>query len=215
MCYTKRVAKRDHRFPLHKKKTNTTAGLSGSGGFNMTKNNETYMMAKALHFAAVKHTDQRRKGERAEPYINHVSEVAWTLAQHTGGQDLNLVLAGMLHDTVEDTDTSFEELEQEFGADVAALVREVTDDKSLPKETRKQLQIENAPKKSDRAKMLKMADKISNLRSLLHSPPAEWPDERRQKYFEWAKAVIDGCRGVNKGLEYEFQSAYKKAIEQV
>ncbi len=176
----------------------------------MTENNQTYMIAKAINFAAVKHTDQRRKGSRGEPYINHVSEVAWTLARHTEGKDFNLVIAGMLHDTVEDTDTTFEELEKEFGKDVAALVKEVTDDKSLSKQTRKQLQIENAPKKSDRGKMLKMADKISNLRALLHSPPAEWTEERRNAYFDWAKDVVAGCRGVNEGLEREFDDLHAR-----
>lgn len=167
-------------------------------------------LTRAMSFAAQKHTDQRRKGARAEPYINHLVEVVDLLVQHTGGQDIDLLCAGMLHDTVEDTDTTKEELVRAFGENVADIVMECTDDKHLPKETRKRLQVEHAPHKSDAAKMVKMADKISNLRAILTSPPPDWSEQRKQEYFTWAKAVVDGCRGVNAGLEKEFDSVYKK-----
>lgn len=167
-------------------------------------------LTRAMSFAAQKHTDQRRKGARAEPYINHLVEVVDLLVQHTGGQDIDLLCAGMLHDTVEDTDTTKEELVRAFGENVADIVMECTDDKHLPKEARKRLQVEHAPHKSDAAKMVKMADKISNLRAILTSPPPDWSEQRKQEYFTWAKAVVDGCRGVNAGLEKEFDSVYKK-----
>lgn len=175
----------------------------------MDKQQTVLLLTKAAHFAAVKHTDQRRKGERAEPYFNHLSDVAQLLAEHTGGCDPALVAAGMLHDTLEDTDTTYAELEAAFGADIAGLVREVTDDKTLPKAERKRQQVERAPHKTDRAKMIKMADKISNLKSILHSPPKDWTDVRKQAYFDWAKQVVDGCRGVNGGLEKAFKSLYR------
>jgi len=169
----------------------------------------TLRIAQALHFAAVKHVDQRRKGERAEPYFNHLAEVAWALARHTGGSDPDLVIAGLLHDTLEDTDATFAEVEAAFGAEVAGLVREVTDDKSLPKAERKRLQVVTAPTKSVRARMIKIADKTCNLRAIVHSPPA-WSRTRRREYAEWAKAVFDGCRGVNAGLEAEFLELYEE-----
>jgi GTP diphosphokinase / guanosine-3',5'-bis(diphosphate) 3'-diphosphatase len=141
-------------------------------------------IARAVHFAALKYANQKRKGKDAEPYINHLAEVAATLAVHTKGQDPNLVVAGLLHDTLEDTQTTYEELVGGFGQDVADLVKEVTDDKSLPKAERKRLQVENTPHKSVRAKMLKIADKLSNLKAVLNSPPQNWSPERKREYFD-------------------------------
>jgi GTP diphosphokinase / guanosine-3',5'-bis(diphosphate) 3'-diphosphatase len=171
---------------------------------------EIVSFARALDFAARKHTAQRRKGEAHEPYINHLAEVALLLAEATEGEDLNLVLAGLLHDTIEDTETTYEELAGEFEEDVAGLVREVTDDKSLLKAKRKELQVQTASQKSDRAKMIKIADKISNLLSILQSPPAGWSEERKREYFEWADRVVNGCRGVNRPLEDKFDEAYSR-----
>ena len=170
--------------------------------------NPVLKIARAIHFAALKHTDQRRKGVDAEPYINHLAEVAETLAIHTDGRDPNLIVAGLLHDTLEDTQTTYEELVGGFGHDVADLVKEVTDEKSLSKVERKQLQVANAPHKSARAKMLKMADKTSNLKAILNSPPQNWLPERKREYFDWAKQVVDGCKGVNRGLEEAFAKLY-------
>jgi guanosine-3',5'-bis(diphosphate) 3'-pyrophosphohydrolase len=173
----------------------------------------TATLTKALLFAAKKHTDQRRKGERAEPYVNHVMEVVDLLARHTDGKNYDLMCAGALHDTIEDTGTKYEELKKEFGENVADIVRECTDDKSLPKAERKRLQAENAAHKSDNAKMVKMADKISNLNSILTSPPPDWDASRKEEYFNWAKKVVDNCRGVNAGLEKEFDDTYKKGVK--
>jgi len=127
-------------------------------------------------------------------------------------QPTDLIIAGLLHDTIEDTETSFDELVEEFGIDVANLVREVTDDKNLEKQVRKQLQIENAPRKSDRAKQLKIADKIANLRSILKSPPSDWDRDRKLKYAEWSRRVIAGCRGVNTNLEAIFDDVYESIM---
>ncbi len=124
-----------------------------------------------------------------------------------------LVVAGLLHDTIEDTETTFAELEMEFGREVADLVAEVSDDKTLEKAERKRLQIETTPAKSDRAKMLKMADKTSNLRSIVHSPPMDWSEERKREYFEWAHDVVAGCRGVNEYLEKEFDRTWRRGLE--
>ncbi len=170
--------------------------------------NAILTLTKAMDFAARKHTDQRRKGEREEPYINHLAEVARLLADATDGDDLDLVLAGLLHDTIEDTETTYDELVGEFGAVVADLVAEVTDDKSLEKAERKRRQVETAPNKSDRAKMIKIADKTSNLRSIVASPPKDWSVERQREYFAWAAKVVAGCRGVNAKLEGWFDDAY-------
>ncbi len=170
--------------------------------------NAILSITKALDFAARKHTDHRRKGEREEPYINHLAEVARQLADATDGHDLDLVLAGLLHDTIEDTETTYDELVSEFGTVVADLVAEVTDDKSLEKAERKRRQVETAPSKSDRAKMIKIADKTSNLRSIIQSPPKDWSPERQREYFEWAREVVAGCRGVNAKLEGWFDEAY-------
>jgi guanosine-3',5'-bis(diphosphate) 3'-pyrophosphohydrolase len=169
-------------------------------------------ITRALHFAAQRHSSQRRKGAASEPYINHCIEVAHLLAEATAGTDTAVVVAAILHDTVEDTDTTQSEIEQQFGADIAGLVAEVTDDKSLAKAERKRLQIEKTPQKSDRAKMIKLADKTSNLRSMATSPPANWDDARKREYFEWARQVVAGCRGVNEGLEAGFDEAYRAGV---
>ena len=166
---------------------------------------------RALAFTAEKHVHHRRKGESQEPYINHLAEVGYLLAEATAGADPALVMAGLLHDTVEDVGVSAEELAATFGAEVAELVAEVTDDKSLENETRKQLQIEDAPAKSDRVKMLRLADKTSNLRSLVESPPARWGIERKREYIAWAARVAAGCRGVNARLEAAFDEAHAAA----
>ena len=176
--------------------------------------NSISLITRALDFAARKHSDQRRKGEREEPYINHLAEVANLLAQATGGADPDLVAAGLLHDTIEDQGVTYNELVILFGTDVAGLVLEVTDDKTLPKAERKRLQVANAPKKSPRAKMLKIADKASNLRAIVASPPKDWPAKRKRAYFSWAQDVVAGCRGVNLALEAEFDAAYRHGMDQ-
>ena len=174
-------------------------------------------LMRALDFAARRHRDQRRKGAAAEPYINHLTEVARLVAEATDGRDTLAVMGALLHDTVEDTKPTREELASLFGADVAALVIEVTDDKLLPKAERKRLQVEHAPHKSRRAKLIKIADKTSNLHSVASSPPADWDAARQDEYLEWADRVVAGCRGVNSRLEAEFDKrlrAARKAVRQ-
>jgi (p)ppGpp synthase/HD superfamily hydrolase len=168
-------------------------------------------LTQAADYAARQHIAQRRKGERGEPYINHLTEVAALLAEATGGSDVVLLMGGLLHDTLEDTDATYEDLVERFGPEVAALVAEVTDDKSLPKEERKRLQITKTPAKSQRAKLLKLADKTSNLRSLVASPPTGWPPQRLREYVVWAHDVVRSCRGLNAQLEAQFDEARDKA----
>ena len=170
-------------------------------------------VARALDFAARKHSKQRRKGEAGEPYVNHLAEVARLVAEATGGKDTVAVLAALLHDAIEDTPTTREELEREFGREVADVVAEVTDDKSLPKAERKRLQVENAPRKSARARLIKVADKTSNLRSIAGSPPVGWDLKRQREYFDWAARVVAGCRGVNASLEKWFDEAHAAGLE--
>jgi len=163
---------------------------------------------EAARFAAERHAAQKRKGSGEEPYVNHLIEVAELVVSSSTELDVELVMAAFLHDTIEDTDVTFAALEQRFGSGVAGLVAEVTDDKSLPKEVRKQLQVETAPKKSPRAQILKLADKISNLRSIIASPPVGWSLERRRQYFEWARAVVSGLTDPNPVLKAEFDKTY-------
>ena len=158
----------------------------------------------AARFAAEKHSTHRRKGSFAEPYLNHLIEVAELLASTADELDTKLIVAALLHDTIEDAGVTREELAERFGEDVAALVAEVTDDKSLPKERRKTLQIENAPKKSQRAQRLSAADKISNLRSIVNSPPANWSFDRRVEYVRWAREVVGRFADLNGRLAAEF-----------
>ena len=173
------------------------------------------LVTRATLFAAQRHADQRRKGRRQEPYFNHLAEVAASLCEAIEGDDAALVAAAFLHDTIEDTQTSLEELQGLFGEDIAALVMEVTDDKSLPKLERKRLQIATAPKKSRRAKLLKIADATSNVRSLAVDPPADWDTARVLDYIAWAEQVIGHCRGLNSKLEQAFDAAASGARDAV
>ncbi|HYD31422.1 MAG TPA: HD domain-containing protein [Azospirillaceae bacterium] len=175
--------------------------------------NPVLAFARAFDFVAQKHADQRRKGARAEPYVNHLAEVASLLAEATEGRDPTLVIAGLLHDAIEDTDATREEIEALFGAEVAGVVAEVTDDKRLPKAERKRKQVEHVPYISTRARLLKLADKTSNLRAMVTSPPFDWDLARKAEYFAWAKEVIDaGCRGLNTRLESWFDEAYEAGM---
>ncbi|MRR49658.1 MAG: bifunctional (p)ppGpp synthetase/guanosine-3',5'-bis(diphosphate) 3'-pyrophosphohydrolase [Rhodocyclaceae bacterium] len=162
----------------------------------------------ALSFAAHKHRDQRRKDAAASPYINHPIALANVLANEGGIDDERVLVAAILHDTIEDTETTEQELTRTFGPDIASIVLEVTDDKALPKAERKQLQIEHAASISRRAKLVKLADKICNLRDIVNSPPADWSPKRKREYFDWAKAVVDQLRGVHPTLEHIFDEAY-------
>ena len=163
----------------------------------------------AATFAAERHRDQRRKGKHASPYINHPLALASLLAER-GERDPTLLMAALLHDTVEDTATSFEDIERAFGREVADIVREVTDDKTLGKAERKRLQIEHATRLSRAAKLVKLADKICNLRDVVVSPPADWSQQRKRDYFDWAKAVVDRMRGVHPELEALFDREYRR-----
>lgn len=168
------------------------------------------LLLSALSFAAHKHKDQRRKDVSASPYINHPISLANILCNEGHVTDINVICGALLHDTIEDTDTEEAELEREFGTSIAEIVMAVTDDKSLPKAERKRLQIEHAAQLSDAAQLVKLADKISNLRDVAENPPAGWPLARRQEYFDWAKAVIDGLRGKHVVLEELFDAAYAR-----
>ncbi len=171
------------------------------------------LVLKASHFAAQKHKDQRRKGKDAAPYINHPIDLAQLLWHTAQVRDPIVIAAALLHDTVEDTDTTFDDIEREFGSNVKAVVAEVTDDKSLPKTVRKQKQIDHAPHLSDRARLVKLADKISNLKDILREPPAGWSVQRQYGYFQWAKAVVDPIRGCNSPLESLFDEVYQQGVE--
>ena len=166
------------------------------------------LLLKALEFAAHKHRDQRRKDAGASPYINHPIALADLLVNEGGISDVEVLCAALLHDTLEDTDTRHEELADAFGSRVARIVAEVTDDKSLKPEERKRLQVEHAAHLTLEARLVKLADKICNLRDVAERPPAAWDLARRREYFDWAKQVVDGLRGAHPRLEAAFDAAY-------
>ncbi len=164
----------------------------------------------ALAFAAHKHRAQRRKDKEASPYINHPIGLADVLANEGGVDDPVALCAAVLHDTIEDTETTYQELREHFGTEIANVVMEVTDDKLLEKAERKERQVVHAPHLSERAKLVKLADKICNLRDIASNPPATWPLERKKEYYDWAKRVIDALRGAHPGLERIFDREYAK-----
>jgi (p)ppGpp synthase/HD superfamily hydrolase len=169
------------------------------------------LVSEAAEFAARRHTGMARKGRGNEPYTNHLAEVANLLAFATDGADAELVAAGWLHDTIEDTNTTTEELSDKFSERVASLVVDVTDDMSLPIDQRRQKQIEDAPHKSPGAKLIKIADKISNIRESIAPEPSEVQRVDLAAYVAWAEKVVAGCRGVNPRLDAAFDEAVKAA----
>jgi guanosine-3',5'-bis(diphosphate) 3'-pyrophosphohydrolase len=173
------------------------------------------LVLRALRFAAHKHRDQRRKDEGASPYINHPIAVLQTLWEIGEVHDINTLVAGILHDTIEDTNTCAEELEREFGTEVSSIVEEVSDDKSLPKKLRKRLQIEHARSISVQAREIKLADKICNVQDIMDSPPVHWSLEKQLEYVDWAEKVVNGLRGTNGNLERYFDDLCSKVRAKV
>ncbi len=177
----------------------------------MTGSDDLGLLLKALRFSAEKHRDQRRKDRNASPYINHPIQVAHVLWEIGQVRDVITLSGALLHDTLEDTNATAEEIRQLCGEEVLALVQEVTDDKKLSKVQRKRQQIEQAPHKSKRAKELKLADKICNVSDIAHSPPQHWSTKRRQEYLQWSEQVIAGLRGVNPLLEHYYDQVLNTA----
>jgi len=169
---------------------------------------DTGLLLHALAFAAERHRKQRRKDADASPYINHPIALAQVLCNEAGVEDAEVLAAAVLHDTIEDTKTTEDELAAAFGSVIASTVAEVTDNKLLAKQTRKELQVQHAPCLSERAKLVKLADKICNLRDVAATPPVDWPLEQRQAYFDWAKRIVDGLRGAHPRLEAIFDAVY-------
>ena len=178
-----------------------------------TDRNAAEVLLRAVAFAAERHRGQRRKGAEASPYINHPIAVAATLASVAGVRDLDVLIAALLHDTVEDTETTADELEATFGRRVRQLVEEVTDDKSLAKDERKRWQAEHAPDLSQGAKLIKLADLAANVTDLTVRPPKDWSLERKRDYLDWEERVAAGCRGLNAALDAHLDSAVAKARE--
>jgi len=173
------------------------------------------ILLRALDFAARKHRDQRRKDEEASPYINHPISVALLLAEIGGITDPEVLSAAILHDTLEDTNTTPEELEAAFGIRIRKLVEELTDDKSLPKARRKELQIEHACRLSSDAVLIKLGDKISNVLDVTHSPPTNWDLRRRREYLDWAEAVVKNCSPVNSVLVTYFAQVLEEGLHKL
>lgn len=167
------------------------------------------LLLEAVAFAAEKHRHQRRKDAHASPYINHPIALA-NLLKREGVDDVAVLCAALLHDTIEDTRTTPEELRTHFGELITAIVLEVTDDKSLPKAERKRLQVQHAGSASQRARLVKLADKICNVYDMVAAPPADWPVERKRDYLEWARNVVDGLRGTHPGLEKTFDQVHEQ-----
>jgi GTP diphosphokinase / guanosine-3',5'-bis(diphosphate) 3'-diphosphatase len=183
----------------------------------MNFDENTGILLTAIHFSADRHRPQRRKDALKSPYINHPIEVAELLWRVGGVRDVAVLLAAILHDTIEDTEATPDEIRSLFGEGVLGIVLECTDDKSLPYMDRKRLQIETAPHKSEKAKLVKLADKICNIHDLNLSPPRWWPKIQKQEYLLWSEKVVAGLRGSNKELEalYDQELAAGKKILQI
>jgi guanosine-3',5'-bis(diphosphate) 3'-pyrophosphohydrolase len=177
--------------------------------------NTVIKLVEAASFAAQKHTGHHRKGDAKEPYINHPLEVANLLANVGAVDDIDVLIAAILHDTVEDVGVTKDEIAERFGDRVAGIVMEVTDDKSLPKAERKRLQVEHAPHLTREAKLVKLGDKISNIRDVTNNPPSDWDTQRRKEYVDWGEAVVAGLRGANDGLERSFHETVERARKEL
>lgn len=172
----------------------------------------TAALLAALTYAAYKHRDQRRKGAGSPPFINHAIEVADLLARVAGVTDAVTLQAAVLHDTLEDTDATPDELEREFGREVRQVVEEVTDEEGLDRVSRKRLQIERSVSLSHRAKLVRLADKIANVQAIAVNPPVDWSLERRMDYLLWTEEVVHGCRGCCDPLERLYDDALRRGL---
>ena len=170
--------------------------------------NDSSLLLRAASFAADRHRDQRRKSNEEMPYVNHPFAVASVLCDEGGVTDPELLAAALLHDMIEETVTTEDELRAAFGARIAKIVAEVTDDKRLSTSQRKKLQVQQAAQASTDAQQIKIADKLCNLRDIIASPPADWPLFRKHQYFEWAKEIVDQVRDSNPRLAEHFDKAY-------
>ena len=168
-------------------------------------------LLEAVAFAADKHRNQRRKDAEASPYINHPIALA-NLLKREGVADVAVLCAALLHDTIEDTNTTAAELRVAFGEIITSVVLEVTDDKNIDKAARKQAQVQHARTLSERAKLVKLADKICNVYDIIAAPPANWTLTRKREYLHWANDVVDGLRGAHPGLEAIFDDVYAKGM---
>jgi len=176
------------------------------------------LVSRAADYAARRHVRQRRNGASQEPYVNHLADVASLLAQSLHEPNPQLLAAAWLHDVLEDTCPTPEEyartkaeIERQFGPVVLGIVIEVTDDESLPKEERKRLQIATTAGKSREARLLKIADKTSNVYAVAVSRPVGWDGPRVVEYIRWAQAVVASCRGLNAELEKAFDTSVAAA----
>lgn len=173
------------------------------------------LLLKATDFSARHHAHQTRKGDLRVPYVNHPIRVAWYLASVGGIHNVEVLCAALLHDTLEDTDATEEELRREFGDEITALVLEVTDDKSLPKAERKRRQVLHAPEVSDGATQIKLADKTSNVEDIAEAPPANWTRQRRIEYLDWTERVVNELTNVNEALERRYRDTLARARETI
>lgn len=169
----------------------------------------TLLFIDALKFASEKHIHQRKKGCDSLPYINHPIQVAHLLI-HAGETDDELLIAAILHDILEDTETTEQELLSIFGSRVTNMVVELTDDISISYDDRKRMQIKKAPNLSADAKKIKIADKIANIQDLLRYE-FTWSHRRKQQYLDWSRKVILACRGISPQLEQQFDEVLLKA----
>ena len=173
--------------------------------------NDSQLLIDAMEFASWKHRFQRRK--QGEAYITHPVAVCKIL-RDAGITDPEILAGALLHDTVEDTDATFEEIEQKFGSQVALYVREATDDKDLDKCTRKKTQVEKVKNASFGGKMIKVGDKIHNVSCLINEIPCPFePYTAAQGYIVWCKKVVDQARGLNKQLDERFDALLSMKIQ--
>jgi len=177
----------------------------------MHNNDPQALLLEAVAFAAEKHRHQRRKDAEASPYINHPIALA-SLLKREGVGDLAVLCAALLHDTIEDTNTTADELRVLFGEVITSVVLEVTDDKNLERAERKRLQVQHAHALSDRAKLVKLADKVCNVYDMVAAPPASWTLDRKREFLQWAKEVVDGLRGAHPDLEAIFDDVHAKGV---
>lgn len=168
------------------------------------------LITRAMDFAARAHADQRRKGAKGEPYVNHLTEVADLVGEATDYKDAVLIAAALLHDVIEDFDVTHAELVTEFGAEVADVVRECSDDTSLPRLERKRLQVQHIPHLSTRAKLVKLADKTSNLRAIDRTPPEGWSRDRKAEYVNFGRQIAAGAKGIAPKLDARFREISEK-----
>ncbi|EFO18322.1 hypothetical protein LOAG_10172 [Loa loa] len=171
------------------------------------------LIIEAVDLAARRHRQQRRKDAAQTPYVNHPIGVAYILTSEGQITDTTTIIAAILHDIVEHTKTTDEEIRKMFGDEIADIVKECTMVRSMKREARMKSELEKASKLSHKAKLVQLADKLNNIRDIERGTPLGWTKQHVTEYIIFAKDLLSKIRGIHGPLESALDDIINKHIK--